>query len=352
MGPNNSTFLVTRKLLGQTTLSKYANPDCATLATPALETVCNEILSLSYLGQLDRVYSIQLMTSNPQKAAVQWTIVSTYWAIDPDNGAPPPIPFPGYSLVMETMSLDIAVLAYPTALDAAQQIFIQNNDTRFATSGQEVFETTNFVPAWVDTADKSWANFGFTDDDLRNLTRFILAGTLLNSGIIIVRNPSLLADVPTMVVGLSFGLSLFMGALALTVSWNVAPMVSRPITEVLAEIAASKKNHKDGDEDYVKNGKKEIRSFPSFHRHRVANLTLALLKDTEQSNAEIISLNGTHNRIDDTLGKRTMNPEHRSKKEKKMFLRMDLDNDYENDDNNNDGSSNSDDTMKLLDINL
>ncbi|KAG0302131.1 hypothetical protein BGZ98_007757, partial [Dissophora globulifera] len=251
-----------------------------------------------------------------------------------------------------TMSLDITVVAYPTALDDTQLDVIKNNDTRFATSGQEVFETTNFVPASVDSADKSWANFGFTGDDLQNLTRFILAGTLLNSGIIIVRNPSLLADVPNMVVGLTFGLSLFMGTLALIVSWKVAPMVRRPITEVLAEIAASKKNHTDGDEDYVKSEKKKIRSFPSFHRHRVANLTLALLKDTEQSNAEIISLSGTHNRIDDTLGKRTMNPEHRSQTEKKMFLRMDLDNDYENDDNNNDSSSNSDDTMKLLDINL
>ncbi|KAG0098616.1 hypothetical protein BGZ93_010970 [Podila epicladia] len=84
------------------------------------------------------------------------------------------------------------------------------------------------------------AERGFTSNNTQNLVEFLLGGTLLNNGTLIVRDSWLVAEVSDLVVGLLFGASLAVVLAALVISYGIPSLVRDPISDVLQQVMASK----------------------------------------------------------------------------------------------------------------
>ncbi|KAG0232901.1 hypothetical protein BGW42_007810 [Actinomortierella wolfii] len=138
---------------------------------------------------------------------------------------------------------------------------------------QDIFEATYRVPALVAENDASWKEWGFSEDDIDNFKTFLFGGTAFNNGTLLVTPPSLLADVSNIVVGLLFGICLFMVVLALILSRGVPAMVRDPISEILPEIKASQKRW-DSSSSSISPDTETSAISTSFLKRRVAHLTL------------------------------------------------------------------------------
>ncbi|KAG0279809.1 hypothetical protein BGZ95_000109 [Linnemannia exigua] len=251
--------------------NKYSIPDCKRLATPMLQTMCSHITSLGY-PQRDEMYSIQHVTTslyNVRYDIVISTLLSRrmlhnwYWSI-------------------ETISLDIEFREYTTNSTLNPLDFTGRNDSMGLTEdehrgprGQELFEATYFVPGTVHPYNHSWANWGFSNEDMENISDFLFGGTMFNNGTLNIIKPDLLANISEVVVGLLFGASLFMVLLGLTISYGTPSIVRNPITEVLYEISAFRKGLAMDDKD-------KKNSIFTLRKRRVANLVLEPQDDMAQ----------------------------------------------------------------------
>lgn len=221
-----------------------------------------------YLVSLDspeesRMYTTQKRTLGSD-GHIHWDIVSSY-------------NFDHHPYI-EAFSLDISITMHNITMDYGRwEEVVQQFDRGMPPAnyfGGEVFETTYFVPDAFDHTNHTWALWGFSRDDLDNLSNFLLGGTLINSGAIFVMPPLQLANVSLVVIGLLFGASLIMVVLGLGFSRGTPSTVRNPISEVLYEVMAAKKK-----ESTLPTGKSN-----SIMKRRVANLKLVpqLSGDKEQ----------------------------------------------------------------------
>ncbi|KAG0279244.1 hypothetical protein BGZ95_001833 [Linnemannia exigua] len=273
-------FLISRRVVTQTVVhfmdddlplytkgNKYPIPDCTRFATPTLQTMCSHIISIGYPSP-DGMYSLQQNTTTPNSihydvvisTLLPETVVnSMYWSL-------------------ESFSLDIEVQTYTTnntvnLLDitgGSNSTGLLKDEDR-TSQGQELFEATYFVPSTIDLHNHSWADWGFSQEDKKNLTDFLFGGTMLNNGTLNVIKPDLLANVSEIVVGLLFGASLLMVLLGLVVSYGTPSVVFDPITEVLYQMWASKKDFPAAD--------KKKSSMFTLRKRQVANLVLEPQQD-------------------------------------------------------------------------
>ncbi|KAF9585771.1 hypothetical protein BGW38_000819 [Lunasporangiospora selenospora] len=212
-------------------------PDCSALANAALETLCRQLNSLgtpsTYLNEF-RMHTVQNRTE-ASDGSFTWDVVTAY--VDH------PIVDETYWII-EALHIDVSFSFHDSTVD---YYFINNiNDDKtqveIETQEQEVFEATYFVPRAIPLSNRTWASWGFSAEDKANLTNFLLGATILNDGTLIIRTPSLLANVSNIVVGILFGLAAILLATGALLAWGVPAIVRLPLTEVLAEVATQDKN--------------------------------------------------------------------------------------------------------------
>lgn len=271
--------------------------DCGRLPTPTLETMCNQINSLG-APPMDQLYSMQ-KRSVDQNGRIHWDVVSTMVGAQAQTMT--------LSLMLEAFHLDVGAEYYNTTLNGHKFSVIENNTIAIAQiMGRETFEATYFVPnRTVGHYNHSWVDWGFSQEDVRNLNRFLIGGTLVNNGTLMMRTPELLANVSNLTVALVIVSSLVMVGLGWFFSRDIDSAVCDPITEVLPMVLDS----------MLPGGSKED-DIPFVRYRRVANLTLLSPQASALSNL-------------DNDG----NNEASASKAKTFLLRMEIDND-DNDDIN------------------
>ncbi|KAG0029625.1 hypothetical protein BGZ82_007820, partial [Podila clonocystis] len=273
------TMLITRRVFTQTIFHTFnetydtdkgsfqpnetiATLDCERFPTTTLTTMCTQLLSLgSPLSS--RMHSIQQVIKDPD-GTFHWDVVTFRVEFTMKNLTTTT------HLSAEAFHLDIGVMYYNTTLDFIEAVktIPYSNRALLQFMGRETFEATYILNATeVSDYDRTWIDWGFADEDIRNLTDFLLGGTILNNGAFIMREPALLSDVSGLVVALLFLAAALMVSLGFLVSREVDSMVHDPITEVLSQVLDLKHGVGPGEDAKAK-----------FRMYRVANLKLVSSK--------------------------------------------------------------------------
>jgi hypothetical protein len=164
---------------------------------------------------------------------------------------------------VQAVRIDMSLTAYPRIPDTADlsKTFGSIGDReRPDLWAQELFVAQNVVFPINETHaqednDKTWADFGFSPEDIASMTDFILGGTTIYGGALVVLQSQLLALVPNWVVGLLTAVVILCCVAGFVAGRGVDPIVKRPLTEVVSATAAQ------GNND-------------TFFNKHVANLTL------------------------------------------------------------------------------
>lgn len=176
---------------------------------------------------------------------------------------------------LEAFHLDVGVEYYNTTLDQekATHAVKDDNSAILRFMGRETFETTYFVPnRTVGIYNHSWVDWGFSQEDIHNLTTFLQGGTMLNSGTLMMRTPELLANVSNLTVVLTLTASIIMVGLGWFLSRGVDSEVRGPFTEVLPKVL-----------DSMRPAGSEREATTSLRYRRVANITLVSSQDPSSS---------------------------------------------------------------------
>ncbi|KAG0349195.1 hypothetical protein BG005_011108 [Podila minutissima] len=304
---DDGSFVFYRRIFVQTIAGRLPTDgrpdlDCRKVATPALETMCEQIKGLgSPYPRTRNMYSIENKT---QDAAghVHWDVVATYGWTENDSIAT--------TMFFEAFSLDMHIDKYKTTVDSVGLDTVKNDTTqaRIEVDEVEVFEATYLVPDSAGPYNRSWIERGFSENDKMTLIEFLLRGTLLNRGKLVVLEGELLANVSVVAVTMLFAASVLVVLLGLIISRGVPAIIRQPFTEILREASDSNK--------YLPVDKK--RSLLSLQRNRVANL--------------VFEIHDKQDVVDDMVAQ-TPPP---SLRRRLIALRMEID------------SDNEDDTLKLL----
>lgn len=304
---DDGSFVFYRRIFVQTIAGRLPTDgrpdlDCRKVATPALETMCEQIKGLgSPYPRTRNMYSIENKT---QDAAghVHWDVVATYGWTENDSIAT--------TMFFEAFSLDMHIDKYKTTVDSVGLDTVKNDTTqaRMEVDEVEVFEATYLVPDSAGPYNRSWIERGFSENDKMTLIEFLLRGTLLNRGKLVVLEGELLANVSVVAVTMLFAASVLVVLLGLIISRGVPAIIRQPFTEILREASDSNK--------YLPVDKK--RSLLSLQRNRVANL--------------VFEIHDKQDVVDDMVAQ-TPPP---SLRRRLIALRMEID------------SDNEDDTLKLL----
>ncbi|KAF9580647.1 hypothetical protein BGW38_002623 [Lunasporangiospora selenospora] len=209
--------------------------DCQLLPTPTLEQMCRQLNSVR--PEFGRSFTNQKRT-RADNASTHWDVLNFYIGL----GSRGVKGFAYPSLIMESFHLEVDVSIYKCKHDEAR--FFSNTKSRLREviqlAGQEVFETVRMEDLPEDEHDHSWIQHGFTNEDLQNMTSFILGGTFLNNGTIILKTPILLADVPAVVIISLIVASLLMISVGFAASKDSPLLTRNPLTEVFPAILESK----------------------------------------------------------------------------------------------------------------
>ncbi|KAG0256474.1 hypothetical protein DFQ27_005692 [Actinomortierella ambigua] len=248
--------------------------DCKIFPTSTLETMCRQLNSLG-APPLSQVFSMQKRTRDSD-GTTRWDIITTYVGYF----VPSDLKRRRYTLAMEAFHIEVNITSYNTTINQEKAMEVTRGLHSFLSfMGQEVFETTHTVDeVEAELAyDRSWLDRGFSDDDIRNLTNFIILGTLLNNGTIMLQTPLLLANIPNLAVGLLLGSALLMVVLGFVSSRKIDSAVRDPLTEMFPMVLAPKNQPSDEPKNFVISLWLRFRYF--FRKRRVANI--ALLPQTD-----------------------------------------------------------------------
>ncbi|KAG0346836.1 hypothetical protein BG005_000509, partial [Podila minutissima] len=255
------TFARTLSQTFNTTMPDFIDPsvnttlDCSRLPTLILETMCRQINSLG----APPIYSLYTMQKRwmDQNGRTHWDIVNTRVGARGNSTL---------LLFFEAFHLDVGAEYYNSTIDERKSVYAVKDDNTALLQfmGRETFEATYSVPNnTVGRYNHSWVDWGFSKEDIHNLTNFLLGGTMLNSGTLIMQTPVLRANVSNFAVGSLFGASMIMAGLGWFFSRSVNSGVYDPITEVLPKIL-----------DCRRPGGPKEEAIPSLRYRRVASLTL------------------------------------------------------------------------------
>ncbi|KAF9379256.1 hypothetical protein CPC16_010842 [Podila verticillata] len=230
-------------------------------------------------------------------------------------------------LTAEALHLDIGVMYYNTTLNfiEAAKTFPYSNRAMLQFMGRETFEATYILNSTaVSYYNRSWIDWGFSDEDMRNLTDFLLMGTILNNGVFVMRKPALMADVSVLVVALLFLGAALMVGLGFLVSREIDSMVHDPITEVLPQVLDLK--HGVGPREDAN---------ANFRTYRVANLELVSSKKLNDNGPDTTTAN-TNTTVAHATGIDSQQQDHADtiststiRRRKIYTLRMEVDTDDE-----------------------
>ncbi|KAF9585862.1 hypothetical protein BGW38_000381 [Lunasporangiospora selenospora] len=231
--------------------------------------MCRQINSLR--PQHGRAFTTQQSTRGPG-SITQWDVVNSLLTLaTAPNGDQIP------EIYIEAFHLDINVTLYNSKFkypNLKEFSYKQKMSDYLKLRGQEVFETTYFVDKTEDRYNHSWIQYGFSSEDLHNMTSFILGGTLLNNGTIILQTPVLRANISDTVIGLLFMAALVMIICGFVASKDVPSLTRDPVTEVLSRTLLPNQ-----DPPATKKKKNTLMYYQqiavnALRRRRVANLTL------------------------------------------------------------------------------
>ncbi|KAF9212978.1 hypothetical protein BGZ59_006086, partial [Podila verticillata] len=292
LSPKWHTMLITRRVFTQTMFHTFSETydtskgpfqpnetittlDCKKFPTATLTTMCTQLLSLG--SPLDtRMHSMQQVIKNPD-GNFHWDVVTfrvEFTLKDLKTIT---------HLTAEALHLDIGVMYYNTTLNfiEAAKTFPYSNRAILQFMGRETFEATYILNSTaVSYYNRSWIDWGFSDEDMRNLTNFLLMGTILNNGVFVMRKPALMADVSVLMVALLFLGAALMVGLGFLVSREIDSMVLDPITEVLPQVLDLK--HGVGPREDAN---------ANFRTYRVANLELVSSKKLNDNGPDTTAAN-------------------------------------------------------------
>ncbi|KAG0269977.1 hypothetical protein DFQ27_001238 [Actinomortierella ambigua] len=192
--------------------------DCRRFPTPTLETLC---MRLNFLGvpSFYMLYATQLLTDDKHGRS-HWDGVNTQLSTVPVDSTGNR----AFVMTVEAIHVDVGVEYYNTTVNRAELNRASKTD-ELRMQGHEAFEATYYVDnEHLDTYDHSWVDWGYSEDDIHNLTAFLTQGTMLNLGLIILQAPEFLAHVSNLAVILLFSASILMGGAGLLLSFAHDPV--------------------------------------------------------------------------------------------------------------------------------
>ncbi|OAQ23577.1 hypothetical protein K457DRAFT_130459 [Linnemannia elongata AG-77] len=331
LSKNLHTMLITRRVFTQTLYHAFngaydtdkgpfqpnetiAAFDCKKFPTTTLITMCTQLLSLESPFS-NRMHSMQQVIKDPD-GSFHWDVM-TFRVVFATNN----LTTVTY-LSAEAFHLDIGAMYYNTTvnLKEAAKTVPYSNRAILQFRGRETFEATyilNFTA--VPYYNHSWIDWGFSDEDTRNLTDFLLRGTILNNGAFVMRNPALMADVSGLVVALFLLAAALMVGLGFLVSREVDSMVHDPITEILPQVLDLK--HGVGPREDAN---------ANLRTTRVANLKLVSSTTLNDNGPETTTANANTTAIDSQQQHHAEAKRSSTIRRRKIYtLRMEVDTDDE-----------------------
>ncbi|KAK3836840.1 MAG: hypothetical protein J3R72DRAFT_493494 [Linnemannia gamsii] len=261
--------IITRRMLWQNIDKSSPKPvdvaNCSQLSTTGLRAMCLQVISLPTSNDEGRMFSLQSRTTDDD-GGLLYEVITKHITSSESLGIRDSDMF-----VLEAMSVQTRLVVYDVVVNEAEWQALKASFDLMEFDEQEIFETTNVIRIFGDSPKIpiDWEHHNWSSDDYKNLTYFLLGGTLLNDTTLLVRKPELLADVSNLIVVLLFCASLLMIVPGFIVSRGIPSMIRDPLTEVLHEVYASSSKNKNS---VLGNNKKVPRL--SFRNHRVANLLL------------------------------------------------------------------------------
>ncbi|KAF9349136.1 hypothetical protein BGX26_012531 [Mortierella sp. AD094] len=176
------------------------------------------------------------------------------------------------------ISLDISVVGYsgtPNTIKLPNISSNSTNDTAMSLWGQELFEATKIHVSNDYQNNSDWFNWGFSQDDINNMTNFLIQGGPMFNGGLVLAQGQLLAKIPASFLGATVGLIVLLFFIGYMVGRGVDPAMNRPISETLAALVKTTSDSK-----------------PShfWSKKEVANLTLTRPTPSSGSSEKTMSL--------------------------------------------------------------
>ncbi|KAF9348486.1 hypothetical protein BGX26_000112 [Mortierella sp. AD094] len=247
-------LIIEKKLIYQGAKAETSGQtlDCSTMATSTWKDMCNSINNSTTPDQQGYVTGLQSLENTTQ--GIHWNIV---WKESTQIGNN------AYTMMERqfgAISLEISITAYAGVPNTAELLALFNAGSFVDENchwGQELFEATNITMSNSYQNTSEWANWGFSSQDIVNMTNFILQGSPVYGGAVILTPRDLLVDIPNFVLYIVAGVIVGLFCLGYLASLGVDGTVTRPFSEIVAATAAtsSKTSH-------------------FWNRKNVANLTL------------------------------------------------------------------------------
>ncbi|KAF9349135.1 hypothetical protein BGX26_012530 [Mortierella sp. AD094] len=157
------------------------------------------------------------------------------------------------------ISLDISVVGYAGTLNTTELWANYTKTTNLW--GQELFEATKIYLGAEYQNSSNWFNWGFSQNDIDNMTSFLIHGSPMFGGSIVLTRGELLAEIPGLFLGMIIGSIVLMFFIGYMVGRGVDPVVGLPLSEIIVASASATatSNSKSGR---------------FWNRKEVANLTL------------------------------------------------------------------------------
>ncbi|KAG0371933.1 hypothetical protein BGX24_000970 [Mortierella sp. AD032] len=328
--------IITRRMLWQNIDKSSPKPvdvaNCSQFSTTGLRAMCLQVISLPTSNDEGRMFSLQSRTTDDD-GGLLYEVITKHITSSESVGIRDSEMF-----VLEAMSVQTRLVVYDVVVNEAEWQALKASFDLMEFDEQEIFETTNVIRIFGDRPKIpiDWEHHDWSSDDYKNLTDFLLGGTLLNDATLLVRKPELLADVSNLIVILLFGASLLMIVPGFIVSRGIPSMIRDPLTEVLHEVYASSSKNKSS---VLGNNKKVPRL--SFRNRRVANLLLESqpVQDSETYSSKTESDNPNSlassivpmSEMATAAAMSSSPPSNYGRQRRTLILRMELESDDEDD---------------------
>ncbi|KAF9964857.1 hypothetical protein BGZ70_005815 [Mortierella alpina] len=219
-------MIVERKFKYQHSSAKVLN--CLIIQDRSLQKKCQLLFSMIRSGSVhyDETMTIGIQSTVSIPGGLLWELVWIKHAAAPVG--------PQTFEIVETIRFNITIKGFSGAL-GHEHIGIE----RECKLGQELVETAKVYTDGGDADFEEWDNWGFSPDEVEQITDFILQGTPLFGGSTLLTPSRLLADVSDIMIGILFGMAALLFFCGFILTCGLDPIVTQPLSNLFQQALVS-----------------------------------------------------------------------------------------------------------------
>ncbi|CAO3569061.1 unnamed protein product [Mortierella alpina] len=223
---DHGAMIVERKFKYQHSSAEVLN--CLSVQDRSLQRKCQLLLAMIQSGSVhyDKTMTIGTQSTVSIPGGLLWELVWIKHAAAPLG----PLTFE----IVETIRFNITIKGFSGAL-GNEHIGVE----RERRLGQELVETAKVYTDGSDADFEEWENWGFSPDEVEQITDFILQGTPLFGGSTLLTPSTLLADVSDIMIGVLFGMAALLFICGFVLTCGLDPIVTQPLSRVFQQALVS-----------------------------------------------------------------------------------------------------------------